>query len=78
MNTFICDLLPTESDDNVISSRNIKTIQGYAVVCFEGVSFSTFLDFPKISFCDGDVDDGSGGVNAICIRPKAADDAIAG
>ena len=64
--------------NNVISGQNIETIQGYAVVNFEVASFGTFLDFPKWSFCDGEVSDGSGGINAICSRPEVADDIISG
>ena len=36
-----------EVDDDVIFSRNIKTIQDYVVVNFEDASFSTVRDFPK-------------------------------
>ena len=67
-----------EVDDDVISSENIKTTQGYAVVNFECGSFSTFRDFPKRSFCDAEVGDGSGGMNAICIRWEVADHVISG
>ena len=63
-----------EEDADVISRRNIKTIQGYAVVNFEGASFSSFRDFLKRSFCDGEVGDGTDGMKAICSRPEVADD----
>ena len=64
-----------EVDDDVISGRNVKTIEGYIVVNFEVASFSSFRDFSKRFYCDGD---SSGGVNAICSRPKVADDVISG
>ena len=32
--------------------------------------------FQKRSFCDDEVGDGSGGMNAICSRPEVADDGI--
>ena len=64
--------------DDVISSRNIKTIQGYALVNFEGASFSTFQDFPKRSFCHGEVSDSIGSTNTICNRMAVDDDAISG
>ena len=44
---------------------------------FEGASLSTFRNFPK-RFCHGEVDDGRGGMNEICSRPKVPDDAISG
>ena len=34
--------------------------------------------FPKIQFCDSEVGDGSGGVNAICSRPDEANDVVSG
>ena len=34
--------------------------------------------FSKISFCHGEVGDGSGGMNAICSRLEVADDVISG
>ena len=37
---------------------------------------SCFEDFPKRSFCDGQVGDGSGGVKAIWGRPEVVDDII--
>ena len=40
------------------------------------INRSNFRYFPKSSFCDGEVGDGSGGVNAICSRPEVADDAF--
>ena len=49
----------------------------YAVVNFESASFRTFRDFPERLFCDGEVSDDSGGVNAICGRPEI-DDVISG
>ena len=48
-----------EVDDDVISGRNVKTIAGYIVVDFKVASSSSFRDFPKRLFCDGEVDDGS-------------------
>ena len=51
----------------------IKSIQDYALVNFKCASFSIFRDF-----FDGEVDDGSGGMNVICSQQKVADDAISG
>ena len=48
------------------------------MVNLEGASFSTFRNFPKRSFCDGDVVDGSCGINAICSRPEVVYDVISG
>ena len=48
------------------------------MVNFEVASSSNVRDFSKRSFCDGEVGDGSGGVKAICSRPKVADDVISG
>ena len=36
-----------EVEYNVVSDQNIKTIQGYTVVHFENVSFSSFRDFSQ-------------------------------
>ena len=65
-----------EEGGDVISGRIIKSIQGYVLVNFKGASFSTFRDFPKRSFCDGEIGDGS--MNVICSRPEEAYDVIAG
>ena len=46
------------------------------MVNLEVASSSSFRDFPKRLFCDGEVGDGSGGVNAICRRPEVADDVL--
>ena len=44
---------------------------------FEIASSSGFQALPKRSFCDGEVGDGSGGMNDICCsRSEAADDVI--
>ena len=51
-------------------------MKGYIVVNFEVASFSSFQDFPKRLFCDGEVGDGSSGMNAICSRPEIAGDVI--
>ena len=48
------------------------------MVNFEVASFRSFREFLKRSFCDGEVSDGSGGINTICSRLKAADDVISG
>ena len=45
-------------------------------VNFKGARFSTFREFPKRSFCDGETGDGSGGMNAICSRPQVDDEVI--
>ena len=45
---------------------------------FEDASFSTFRDFPRRSFCQGEVDEGKGCMNAICSRAEVPDDAISG
>ena len=42
-----------EVDGDVISSENVKTIEGYAVLNFEVVTISSFRDIPKKSFLDG-------------------------
>ena len=46
------------------------------MVNFEVTSSSSFRDFPERSFCDGEVGDGSGVMNAICSQPDVADDVI--
>ena len=56
---------------DVISGQNVKIIEGYVVTNFEVASFSSFLDFSKRSFCDGEV-------NAIWSRPGVDDDVISG
>ena len=43
---------------------------------FEDAGYSTFTDFPKRSFCHGEVGDGSVGMNAICSQPEVGDDVI--
>ena len=49
------------------------------MVNVEVVSSSSLRDFPKRSFCDGElVGDGSGGTNAICRRPELPNDTISG
>ena len=50
-------------DDDVISGRNVKAIEGYIVVNFEVASSSSFQDFPKWLFCVGEVGDGSDSVS---------------
>ena len=54
-----------EVDGDVISSRNVKTVEGYVALNFEVASPSSFRHFLERSLCDGEVGDGSGGVNAI-------------
>ena len=66
----------TEVDDDVISVLSVKTIEDYIVIHFEVASSSSFRDFPKRLFCDGEVGDGRGGVNKIHSRPEVADDVI--
>ena len=48
------------------------------MVVFEVASCSSSRDIPKQLFCNGEVCDGSGGVNAICSRPEVTDDVIFG
>ena len=67
-----------EGDDDLISGRNVKTIEGYVLLNFEIASSGSFIYFPKRSFRDGQVGDGIGGMNAICSRPEAPDDDIYG
>ena len=38
----------------------------------------SFRDIPKRSFCNSEIVDGSGGMNAICSRLKVADGVISG
>ena len=45
---------------------------------FEDASFSTFRDFPKTSFCQGEVGEGISGMDAMCSRSEVADDVISG
>ena len=45
---------------------------------FEIASFSSFRDFPKRSFWDGEVGEGSGGMKTIFSRPEAAGHVISG
>ena len=49
-------------------SQSVKTIEGYVVVNFEVASCGSFRDFLQRSFCDGEIGDGSDGINAICSR----------
>ena len=75
--TCLCDLLPTEVAWDVISGRNTRAMW----LCggkFWRCTSSTFRDFPKRKLCHGEVGDGSGGMNAICIRSEVADDVISG
>ena len=67
-----------EVDCDVISGENIRTVWGYVTVNLEDASFTTFWDFPKRSFCHGEVGVGRGSMNAICSRPEVADDDISG
>ena len=53
-----------EADCGIISSRNIKIIEGHGVVNFEVASLVLSEIFQK---------DSSGGINAICSRPEVAD-----
>ena len=45
---------------------------------FEDANIRTFPDFPKRSFCHGEIYDGRGGMNAICSRQAVADDVTSG
>ena len=45
---------------------------------FEVAISSSFRDFPKQLFCNGEVSDGSDGVNVICSQPEVADDVLFG
>ena len=64
--------------DDVVSGRNVKTILSHIVVTLKVASSTSFRDFPKRLFCDGEVGDGSGGMNAICSLPEVAGDVISG
>ena len=66
-----------EVGDEIISGRNIKTIQGYTAVNFEDATVLSNI-FQKCSFCDSEVGDDSGGMNAICSRPEVADKVVSG
>ena len=57
-------------------NRNVNTTESYSMVNCEVVSSSSFRDFSKRMFCDGEVGDRSGGVNTICSRPELADEVI--
>ena len=48
------------------------------MVTFKFASSSTFRDLSGRSFCDAEVDDGSGGVNAIYSRPEVTNDVVSG
>ena len=61
-----------------MSGRNVKTIEEYIVLNFEVASSRSFRDFRKRLFCDGEIGNGRDSVNAICSRPKVADDVIFG
>ena len=63
MGDAICCRL--EVDDDVISSRNVKTIEGYNMANFEAACACSIRDSPKRLFCDGD-------------RPEVANDIISG
>ena len=63
-----------EVDDEVISGRNVKNVEGYIVVNFEALAVSEI--FPKRLFCDGEVGVDSCNVNAICSRSEVADEVI--
>ena len=68
----------TQFHCDVLSGQNIRTTPGYVALHFEDASCSILRDFPKRSLCHGEVDDGKGGMNAICSRMEVADDVIAG
>ena len=59
-----------------MSGRNLKTNEGYIVINFQVASSSSFQDFPKRLFCDGEASDGISGMNAICSRPEVVGDII--
>ena len=62
-----------EVDHDVISGSNKNTIQNYVGLNLKGASFSTFRDIQNRTFCDGEIGNGSGSINAICSRPEVAD-----
>ena len=74
----ICCRLELYDDDDVISSQDAKIIEGQAAVNFEVAGSSSFQDFHKRKFCDGEVGDSSSGVNAICSWLQVGDDVISG
>ena len=69
MNTFYCQ---PELDGDVISGRNVKKRLSsrpyYAAANFEFTIALVVCDIFQQDDDDGDVGDGSGGVNAICSR----------
>ena len=65
-----------EVDDDVLVEMQ-KTITDYIVVNSEVASYSSYRDFPKRLFCDGEVCDGNGGVNTIC-SPQVVEDVLSG
>ena len=64
--------------DGFISGRNVKTTEDHIGVDFKLPALAVSEIFKNDCFVDGEVGNGSRGVNAICSRPKAADDVISG
>ena len=64
--TRLCDLLPTRSRRWRQFRLKCNYFKSYILVNLKAASFSSLKDFPKRSFCDGEVGDGSGGMNVIC------------
>ena len=67
-----------EKRELAATDKNKKAHQlvGQCETLCEVASCSSFRDFPKLLFCDGEVGDGRGRVNAICSQPEVADDVI--
>ena len=60
---------------DILTTKAHRFVGQGKMLC-EVASFSSFRGLPKRLFCDGEVGDGSGVVNAICSRPEVADDVI--
>ena len=67
-----------EVPGDVISDRNVKTIAGYKALNFKVTSSSIFPDFPKRSFCDGEIGNSNVQMDAICSHPEVAGDVVPG
>ena len=72
----IYSFVQLERDNNAKVPIYVKLSKATNWKNFEVTSSSSFTDFPKRSFCDGGVGNGSSVVNAICSRPDGADDIV--
>ena len=79
-NTEICTVQFNQSANSqrhcLKKNKKAHQLVGQCETLCEIASFSSFREFPKRLFCDGEVGEESGGVNAIWCRPEVVDDVI--